>query len=66
MAKNYYKELDKRIRDFELGRQTSSSLLHAIADKIYWCNKWKKITTEQLHELCDRVTNIVENYILEY
>lgn len=63
--KNQYENFSKRIDGVAKRRDSvqyeSESL--AIATKIEWAWKFKRITTDQMHELCDRLININErNY----
>ena len=57
--KNYYEELKRKIEFYEEHPWCDDerhTQLSAISNKIVWCWDWKKITEEQLHELCDRTT----------
>lgn len=64
--KDYYNEIDRRLKAFEHGSMNRSSELSKVGDKIVWCYKFKKITEKQMNELCDRVTNLFNNKILEW
>lgn len=63
--KDYYKELVKKIDDYEAHPWLDDEWHHrlsAISDKIVWCHDWKKITQEQSDKLCSRVTAIWDSF----
>lgn len=58
--KDFYKELDKALKDYEQYKPYHLYSIDQITDKIDWCWKFRKITEEQLEELADRVVKILE------
>lgn len=64
--RNYYVELSKKVEQFELGREHSSMLLSAISDKVVWCWHWRKITEDQLDDLCKRITILFDSRTLDW
>lgn len=61
--KDFYQELSRKIDFYEEHYwidDDRKSRLQAITNKLEWCWKFRKITEEQLHELCDRVTKLWE------
>jgi hypothetical protein len=59
----FYNEIDKALQSYENCKPYHTHTIEWIADRISWCWKWRKITEEQMHELCDRVVNILEGRI---
>lgn len=53
--KDYYAQLNRWVSQYEKYdfSEVSSDI---ITDKICWCWKFRKITKEQMEELCDRMT----------
>lgn len=64
--KDYYKELDTAICEYENFAPYKQYKISWITDRIYWCNKFHKITEEQIYELTKRVTDILENQYMLY
>lgn len=60
MRKDYYLKLDTIIKRFENGTDHDGQYLSKISDKIIWYWQHKYISTEEMHELCDRITNLWE------
>ena len=61
IEKDYYAQLNKWItawEEFKPCRKDHST--DAICDRITWCWKFRKITEEQMHELCDRMVNLFQ------
>lgn len=64
IEKNYYEELKRKIefyKEHPWCDDERHTQLSAISSKIVWCWDWKKITLEQMHELCDIVTDMWNN-----
>ena len=55
--KDYYAQLDRWVSQYET-KGNGDQKLSVISDKISWCWKWKKITKQQVDELCDRMLEI--------
>ena len=55
--KDYYAQLDRWVSQYET-KGNGDQKLSSISDKISWCWKWKKITKQQVDELCDRMLEI--------
>ena len=53
--KDYYAQLNRWVSQYEKPgfKEVSSDI---ITNKICWCWKFRKITREQMEELCDRMT----------
>ena len=56
----FYDEIDKALRSYEDCKPYHDKKIEWISNRITWCWKWRKITKEQMEELCDRVINILE------
>ena len=56
----FYDEIDKALRSYEDYKPYHDKKIEWISNRITWCWKWRKITKEQMDELCDRVINILE------
>lgn len=56
----FYDEIDKALRSYENYKPYHDKKIEWISNRITWCWKWRKITKEQMEELCDRVINILE------
>ena len=63
MAKDYAKEIDKALHEYEDGKSFYIHSVSWISDRICWCWKWRKITEEQMENFADRMTKIFDgNY----
>lgn len=58
--KDYYKEIDKVLTEYEEYRPYHTRNIDWACNRISWCYKWKKITKEQMEELADRATAILD------
>jgi len=58
--KDYYVELDKAIQEYENYKPYHTKTMDWICNKLDWCNKWKKLSTEQVDELANRIVNYLE------
>ena len=56
----FYDEIDKALFSYENYKPCHPRKIEWISDRISWCWKWRKITKEQMEELCDRVIKILE------
>ena len=56
----YYSEIDKALQSYENYKPYHTHNIEWISNRISWCWKWRKITKEQMEELCDRVIKILE------
>ena len=56
----FYDEIDKALRSYEDYKPYHDKKIEWISNRITWCWKWRKITKEQMEELCDRVIIILE------
>ncbi len=56
----FYDEIDKALQSYENYKPYHTRKIEWISDRICWCWKWKKITEEQMEELCDRVIKVLE------
>lgn len=55
--KDYYTQLNRWVSQYEnYGFKEVSSDI--ITNKICWCWKFRKITREQMEELCNRMTDV--------
>ena len=57
----FYDEIDKALQSYENYRPYHQHKIEWISDRISWCWKWKKITKEQMEELCDRMIIVLED-----
>lgn len=58
--KDYYKEIDKVLTEYEEYKSYHTRNIDWACNRIAWCYKWKKITKEQMQELADRATAILD------
>ena len=63
MDNKYYLEIDKALHSYEECKPYHTKNIDWIANRITWCWKWKKISKEQMEELCDRVILVLEGRI---
>ena len=56
----FYSEIDKALQSYENYKPYHPHKIEWISDRISWCWKWKKITKEQMEELCDRLIAVLE------
>lgn len=56
----FYNEIDKALYTYENFKPYHAKSIEWISDRISWCWKWKKISEDQMEELCERVINILE------
>lgn len=61
-SKNYYKEIDGWVKAWEdLKPYRKDHSVDKICFKIGWCWKFRKITSSQKDELCDRMIDLMDN-----
>ena len=63
MNNKYYKEIDKVLTEYEEFKPYHTRDIHWACNRIDWCWKWRKITEDQMNELADRATAILEGEI---
>ena len=56
----FYSEIDKALQSYENYKPYHTRNIEWISNRICWCWKWRKITKEQMEELCDRVIKVLE------
>ena len=56
----FYDEIDKALQSYEGYKSYHTRNIEWISNRISWCWKWRKITREQMEELCDRVIKVLE------
>lgn len=56
----FYSEIDKALQSYENYKPYHTCNIEWISNRISWCWKWRKITREQMEELCDRVIKVLE------
>ena len=56
----FYDEIDKALQSYEDYKPYHTRNIEWISNRISWCWKWRKITREQMEELCDRVIKVLE------
>ena len=56
----FYDEIDKALQSYENYKPYHTRNIEWISNRICWCWKWRKITKEQMEELCDRVIKVLE------
>ena len=61
--KNYYKEIDKALAEYENYKPYKTKDIDWICNRIDWAWHWHKITETQMNELADRATNILKGGI---
>lgn len=63
--RDYYRQLSDILSSYER-YQYDPIPLSWVSDRISWCWKFRKITEEQMAELCERITRIFNEGIIEY
>lgn len=56
----FYNEIDEALQSYEYYRPYHPRKIEWICNRIDWCWKWRKISKEQMEELCDRVIRVIE------
>ena len=56
----FYDEIDKALQSYENFKPYHIRKIDWICDRIYWCWKWRKITSKEMEELAARATKILE------
>lgn len=56
----FYSEIDKALQSYENYKPYHTHNIEWISNRISWCWKWRKITKEQMEELCDRTIKVLE------
>lgn len=56
----FYSEIDKALQSYENYKPYHIRNIEWISNRISWCWKWRKITKEQMEELCDRTIKVLE------
>lgn len=56
----FYVQIDKALQSYENNKPYHPYKIEWITDRIAWCWKWRKITKEQMEELCDRMMKVFE------
>lgn len=59
MAKNYYQEIDKVLKEYETCKSYHMLDLEWACNRIDWCWKFKKITESEMDELTSRAIAIL-------
>lgn len=57
----YYNEIDRVLKEYENGKSWHTKSIDWVINRIEWCWKWRKITSEQTEEFSNRVVTILEN-----
>ena len=58
--KDFYSEINKVLTEYEEYKPYHTKNIDWACDKISWCAKWKKLSKEQINELADRATAILD------
>lgn len=56
----FYNEIDEALQSYENYKPYHIHDIDWISNRISWCWKWRKITKEQMEELCERAIKILE------
>ena len=56
----FYIQIDKALQSYENNKPYYPYKIEWITDRIAWCWKCRKITKEQMEELCERMMKIFE------
>lgn len=56
----FYNEIDKALQSYENYKPYHTRNIEWISNRISWCWKWRKITKEQMEELCDIAIKVLE------
>lgn len=56
----FYNEIDEALQSYENYKPYHIRDIEWISNRISWCWKWRKITKEQMEELCDRAIKALE------
>jgi hypothetical protein len=60
MDNKYYNQINEALLSYENFKPYHDKTIDWICDRIDWTWKWKKNTQEQMEELANRVTSILE------
>ena len=60
MSNKFYDQINTAIISYEEYKPYHDKTIEWICDRIDWAWKWRKITREQMEELANRATNILE------
>ena len=58
--KDYYKEIDNAIKEYEDYKPYTRHGIDWITNRIDWCWKFRKITESQMEELANRITDVMD------
>lgn len=61
MKNKFYTDIDKVLKEYEDYKPYHTKDIDWVCNRIEWCWKWKKITKEEMEELADRATAILDN-----
>ena len=61
MKNKFYTDIDKVLNEYEDYKPYHTKDIDWVCNRIEWCWKWKKITKEEMEELADRATAILDN-----
>ena len=56
----FYNEINEALQSYENYKPYHIRDIEWISNRISWCWTWRKITKEQMEELCDRVIKVLE------
>ena len=56
----FYDEIDKALQSYEYYRPYHVRKIDWICNRIDWCWRWRKISKEQMEELCDRAIAVMK------
>ena len=56
----FYNEIDEALQSYENYKPYHTRNIEWISNRVSWCWKWRKITKEQMEELCDRMIKVLE------
>ncbi len=54
--KDFYKEIDRVVKEYECSKAWHSNTLEWAADKLAWCAKWRKLGQWEIDNLAERIT----------
>lgn len=58
---DYYKQIDEALKSYEEFRPYHRFKIEWICNRIDWAWKFRRITREQMEELADRATYVLEH-----
>ena len=60
---DYYDQINKALKSYEEYKSWHEKSIDWICNRIDWCYKWGKITSDQTRELTDRICEVMNHVV---